>query len=270
MSRQGRGFITVACNNKDINYLENAYYLAASVKETQQNSNVTVLTDQRSLDQTSQKIQNIFDNIIIVENLSGFDVETVVWAKSPYKQTIKIEADCILPTSIDHWWDILDQKDVVLTNQVSTYYNEIITNRSQRKLFDDNNLPDVYSAFYYFRYSLDSRRFFNLVSNIFNNWEWFKNQYLKNCRYEYPVTDEVFAIAAKIYGIENCTLTQSVPSFVHMKNVLNNLPVDDDWWNYVYFEKNEYAFNIGHIKQMLPLHYQNKNFISQLKDHYER
>ena len=269
MTRQGKGFITVACNTKDINYLENAYWLATSIKDTQKTNSISVITTKESVANTELKYQKYFDNILLIENTTNYNAETTVWHKSPYKQTIKVEADCIFPTSIDHWWEVLDQKDVVLTHKIMTYFNTIITNRSQRKLFDDNNLPDVYSALYYFRYSLESKSFFSLVKNIFDNWQWFRDNLLKNCRYEYPVTDEVFALAAKIYGIEKCTISGSVPSFVHMKNQLQNLPNDDHWWNYVYFEKSNKSFNIGHIKQTMPLHYKTKSFTTVLRNHYE-
>ena len=248
------GFITVACNTADVDYLRLAANLAESIKDTQSVKNVSVITN---VQQIEPKYNNLFDKIIIVDD-QGYDAECRVWNSTPYKQTIKIEADMIVPASIDHWWQICDEKDVVLTNRVYTYWHEVITNRSMRKLFDDNDLPDVYSGVYYFRTSRDSKRFFLIVNQIFQNWNYFKN-ILKNCRYDHPVTDEVFAIAAKIYGIENCTINNTIPSFVHMKNRLQNIPSDDKWYNYVYYEPSQKS--IGLYKQFLPIHYHDKQFI---------
>jgi hypothetical protein len=72
------------------------------------------------------------------------------------------------------------------------------------------------------------------------------------------VTDEVFAIAARIYGVERCTIDNTIPSFVHMKNTLQDIPKDDHWYNYVYHEASQQA--IGHFKQTLPIHYCDKDF----------
>jgi hypothetical protein len=254
MSREGQGFLTVACNSNTTDYLSMAYRLAESIHDTQKVKAVSVITDVKNID---PKYTRMFDKIIQVD-ANGFWGETHVWSASPYKQTFKIEADMILPSSIDHWWAICDQKDVVLTDRVYTYWHEVITNRSFRKVFDENNLPDIYSGIYYFRYSKESREFFNIVNHVFNNWNYFRDTQLKNCRYQDPVTDEVFAIAARIYGIERCTIDNTIPSFVHMKNTLQDIPSNDRWYNYVYYEASQQA--IGHFKQTLPIHYWDKNF----------
>jgi hypothetical protein len=268
--REGQGYVIVACNTADINYLEHAYHLAVSIKDTQKINNVSVIANAPAVTELQDKHRRVFDNVIPVmideSDTKNFTAEYRVWERSPYKQTIKIEADMLLTSNIDHWWAILDQKDIVLTNQVVTYRNDIITNRSQRKLFDDNQLPDVYSGLYFFRYSRNSQYFFNLVKQIFQNWSWFRDHYLINCRYQYPVTDEVFAIAANMFGIENCTLSGSIPSFVHMKNQLQNLPTSDPWWEYIWFEKTNTQVNVGFYKQTLPLHYNNKKFLKVLND----
>jgi hypothetical protein len=254
--KQGQGFLTVACNNKETDYLSLAYRLAESLKDTDQSAKISVIVN--NLEEIEDKHQKIFDKIILYNNETKFSAETQVWRSSPYKQTIKIEADMIVPVDISYWWSILDQKDVVLTNHVMTYWGDVITDRSQRKLFDDNNLPNIYSGIYYFRHSADSKLFFDIVSSIYKNWDWFRDQLLKNCRYKEPVTDEVFAIAAKIYGVHRCTITNSIPTFVHMKNQLQRIPTDDHWFNYVYFEKSQMA--IGNFKQIWPIHYQDKAF----------
>ena len=114
---------------------------------------------------------------------------------------------------------------------------------------------------FYAPWCKDSQKFFSIASAIFDNWKWFRDNFLKNCRYDEPVTDEVFAIAAKIYGIENCTLSGSVPTFVHMKNPLLDIPNDGPWWEYMNWEKSGTAIRIAHHQQHLPIHYCNKKFL---------
>ena len=266
--REGQGFLTIACNNDSINYLAHACLLAESIKDTQKNNRVSLIANQRALDLMEDKHRKIFDKVIAVafdEAGKNFTMEAKAWALTPYKQTIKIESDMLMTSSIDHWWDLLDQKDIVFTRNVFQPTGQLITNRSQRKLFDDNDLPDIYTGLYYFRYSRESQQFFTLVNSIYDNWDWFKDN-LKNCRLEQPVTDEVFAIAAKIWGVEKCTLSGSVPSFVHMKNPLIDIPNDAPWWRYMYWEKDRSNIKLAFHQQHLPIHYHDKNILERYYD----
>lgn len=257
-----RGFLTFACNREKIDYLDLAYRLAVSIRGTQGIDNVSVIIDNNTADKIKDKHEDVFDSIIVMgkdRDDTRFSHELHAWDLTPYKQTIKVESDIIMTSSVDHWWQILDERDVCLTTSVFNHKNQLITNRSQRKLFDDNLLPDVYNAIYYFRYTRDSKRFFDTVKQIYRDWAWYRDEYLINCRYEHPVTDEVFAIAARIYGIENCTLPQDVPAFVHMKNPLLEIPNDAPWYEYLHFEQSEQGVRVGHHQQRLPLHYQRKD-----------
>jgi hypothetical protein len=258
--RQGQGYLTIACNTPAVDYLRHAYRLAESIKDTQQINSVSVIVNEMALKNIDSKISKMFDTIIPT-HLNKFEPEAKLWHLSPYKQTIKIESDMLMSASIDHWWPILDEKDIAFTTDVYKPNGSIITSRSQRKIFDDNDLPNIYTGLFYFRFSKDSQKFFSIASAIFDNWKWFRDNFLKNCRYNEPVTDEVFAIAAKIYGIENCTLSGSVPSFVHMKNPLLDIPNDGPWWEYMNWEKSGTDIRIAHYQQHLPIHYCNKKFL---------
>jgi len=267
-----KGFITVACNTQDINYLDHAYQLAVSIKDTQKEvTDISVIINDSSKLLLEDKHYKIFDNIIPVFTgkfnfRKSFIPEYKVCFLTPYEQTIKVESDIIMTSCIDHWWSILDEKDIVLTSKVMTYWGDVVTNRSQRRLFDDNDLPDVYSAIYYVRPNEQSHKFFDIVTMIFKNWAWFRDHYLKNCRYEFPVTDEVFAIAAKIYGVEKCTLNKAkVPTFVHMKNELQKISTEVHWYEHVDFEKRKKQISVGYYNQFYPLHYNDKSFLTLLE-----
>lgn len=262
--KEGKGFITVAAPTLDINYVENARILAKSIKATQHKVNNISLIAHK--DYVTEDDYSLFDKITIfdapVTESKNFNPESLVYDGSPYKQTIKIEADMLLTASIDHWWDIVDEKDIMLTNKVMTYDNKIIYNRACRKVFDDNNLPDVYSGIYYFRHSKTSFNFFRLVNAIFIDWEWYRDNYLKKCNYKFARTDEVFAIAAILMGEENVIHPElSIPTFVHMKNELQGLPKDEKWYDYLDFEIDSDMTRIGFFAQKFPLHYVDKEFV---------
>lgn len=257
-----KGFLTFAFNTRETNYLDLAYRLAESIRDTQTIDNVSVVIDNTTAERVRDKHQQMFDRIVVkgkTEGKKDHRHQSLAWQLTPYKQTIKIESDMLMTGSIDHWWEILDERDVCLTSHVFTHMNQLITDRSQRKLFDDNNLPDVYNAITYFRYSRESQRFFDIVASIYDNWPLFRDQILKNCRYEDPVTDEVFAIAAMIYGVERCTLPFPVPAFLHMKNRLLEIPDDLPWTDYLYWEGTGHGTKIGNHAQRLPVHYNLKD-----------
>ena len=113
--------------------------------------------------------------------------------------------------------------------------------------------------------------FFNLIKAITYNWSWFRDQYLKNCRYEEPVSDEVYAIACKILGTNLTTSTADFPTFVHMKPAGQNLHDNKPWFEQVYVEKNQNDLTVGFFRQYLPFHYVDKTFASEeLIASYER
>lgn len=275
MSREwinDKGYLTYAINSEQTDYLQMAYYLAQSIKDTQKINNITLATDSKTHLQLTDKQREIFDEVIIIsppaQSGKNFRHEATAFAITPYKRTIKVEADMLFTANHDHWWEILDQKPLCFTTDVKTYWGDKIIRRDYRKLFDDNYLPNVYTALYYFQYTKEANAFFNIVNAIYRNWDWFKTEYLINCRYDHPVSDEVFAIAVKIFGEENCTIPNLL-SFVHMKNKLQNLPPVDPWWEYLHFEKNNHYINIGHFRQNIPLHYHEKSFTNILGQYYD-
>lgn len=258
-----RGYLSFAINNDNIDYVKLAYVQALSIKLTQKINNYAVVVN---LDQhVEEKYLAVFDHVIRLPepSASGYQHEIHAWDLTPFKQTVKLESDILLTSNIDHWWDCYQHRDVVVTQQVLTYWNSVFTDRSQRKLFDHNHLPNVYSGWVYFRYSQPSFEFYQLVKSIYANWGWFRDYYLKGCRYEYPVTDEVYAIACKIMGLEHTTLPISVPTFVHMKNAGQNLSSQAAWHKQIQFEMNQNQITLGFHKQSAPLHYCDKSFITE-------
>jgi hypothetical protein len=47
-----------------------------------------------------------------------------MFAVSPYRQTIKLEADMIAAGPIDHWWTLFELRDVVISQGARTFYDE--------------------------------------------------------------------------------------------------------------------------------------------------
>jgi hypothetical protein len=171
-------------------------------------------------------------NILIVTkdmlpygDVGGFANDWQMFKASPYRQTIKLEADMICAGPIDHWWTLFEKRDVVVSVGARTFYDEPAESRYYRKIFDQNNLPDVYNAITYWRLSTTARDFFDLVRAIFENWTEYK-KLLKFPDHD-PTTDVVYAMAAKIMGVEQVTLPLGLgPTIVHMKQHINGLKTE--------------------------------------------
>jgi len=201
-----QGFLTIA-QNTDIDYLRLAYLQAMSIKLTMPDSSYAIIVDENTAQQVTDKYHKVFDYVITLNEDHAknqtwkLSNEWQVFYLTPFKETIKLESDLIFTRSIKHWWTTFRLKNLVLSYGCKDYQQNTSTCRKYRKLFDDNELPDVYNGLMYFRYSQESNDFFNLAREIFANWEHIRDHALQNCRDEDPTTDVVYALAANILGL---------------------------------------------------------------------
>ena len=160
-----QGFLTFA-QNTEVNYLQLAYVQAMAVKLTMPDRQYAVIVDKQTLAHVTDKHRRVFDYVI---ELSDDYAEKEHWKLSnewqafyltPFKETIKLESDLIFTRSIEHWWPAFRLRDLVLSTGCRDYQQRLSSNRTYRRLFDDNELPDVYNGLMYFRYSQTAAEFF--------------------------------------------------------------------------------------------------------------
>jgi hypothetical protein len=198
-----QGFLTIAQNTADVDYLRLAYVQAMSIKLTMPGSQYAVIVDEETLSTVTDSHKKVFDHIITLpQDHAKVDTwklanEWQVFSLTPFKETIKLESDILFTRSIDHWWTAFRLQDVCLSHGCRTYQQRESFIRKYRQVFDANRLPDVYNGLMYWRYSETSKRFFELARQIFENWADVRAE-LKNCEDAYPTTDVVYAVAAKI------------------------------------------------------------------------
>jgi hypothetical protein len=186
-----------------------------------------------------------------------------VYEASPYDYTIKLEADMYIPRNIDHWWDVLTDRDVVVSSTIRNFKQEISDIRFYRRFIDDNKLPDVYNAITYFKKSEVATQFFMLVKEIFTNWEEYK-KILKCNPQELATTDWVYSIACHIMGVENTTLPSFTEmSMVHMKQYINGTPTEN-WTDTFVYECLPNQIRVQTVPQQYPFHYHVKNFCDKI------
>lgn len=270
------GYFTFAQNTEDVNYLELAYAQALSIKCTQKINRYAVAVDAKTKELITDRHLEVFDYVIdIIDSGDNnkFSAEWQAWWLTPFKETIKLESDILFTRNVDHWWQGLRQQEICLTTLIRDLEGNVSDCRRYRKLNDINLLPDVYNGFMYFRFGQISMKFFSIARQIFKNWDYFKNEVLKNCYEDAATTDTVFALAADLIGTELCTMPgRDYPSFVHMKGAVNRLNLNDDWTEYYYAQLDDHAnMLIGFNRQNYPVHYYQKKFITpEIIEKYEQ
>ena len=246
-----RGFLIIAEDTDKVSYTNCAKALELSIKKVMPNSNVTILTG----------------DMLPYGNLGGYFNDWQVYGASPYDETIKLEADMIIPRSIEHWWDILKVNDVVVSTHIRNFKGELSDIKVYRKFIDENNLPDTYNSITYFKKSETAKLFYTVVRDIFNNWDEYK-AILKCNPNEEVSTDWVYAIACHIVGVEKTTLPNFTEmSMIHMKQYVNGLP-SEDWTKTLVYELLPESIRVNTYTQCYPFHYHIKSFSDKLLESY--
>lgn len=246
-----RGYLIPAIDNESTDYLSCAIKLARSIRQWHSDANISVISVKRCSDP-------VFDHVIPLPygDLGGYVNDWQCFAASPYRETIKLEADMIATSPIDHWWTLFELRDVVISQGCRTFYNEPAKSRFYRKTFDINGLPDVYNAITYWRLSQTAKEFFDLVKEVFEQWSSYKT--LLKFPDNEPTTDVVYAMAARIMGVERVTLPQGIgPSIVHMKRYINPIQTND-WTQELVWESDPVRINT--IAQQGFVHYHVKEW----------
>lgn len=234
-----RGYLIPAINT-DVDYVACAEQLAASIRRWHPGAHITIVTE----------------DMLPHGNQGGYANDWQMFSISPYRQTIKLEADMIAASPVDHWWTLFEHRDVVISQGCRTIYNQPSAYRGYRKVIDANHLPDVYNAITYWRLSLTAKEFFDTVKSIFENWQSFRR--LLKFPEDTPSTDVVYAMAAQIMGPERVTLPPGFgPNIVHMKP--GHQPMHgSDWTQELVWETN--PMRIQTVTQWGFVHYHRKDW----------
>ena len=248
-----RGYLITAQNTGSVDYVSCARQLARSLRQFHPDARIALLTDSTTV-QSDQFDYHVNFAHPLSDNPYANDWQ--VFGASPFRQTIKLEADMVIASEIDHWWTMLEHRDVVVSTGARNFYDQPAKSRFYRKVFDTNNLPDVYNAITYWRLSQTAQEFFNLTRSIFDQWAEYKT--LLKFPDEIPSTDLVYAMAAQIMGPDRVTLPfATYPRIVHMKRHM--IPTQSqDWTQEITWESNPLRINT--VAQWGAVHYHVKDW----------
>ena len=237
-----RGYLIPAINTTSTDYVACAERLMRSIHDWHPDANVTILTKE----------------MLPYGCQEGYANDWQVFYSSPYRQTIKLEADMFCSGPIDHWWTMFEHRDVVVSTGARNFYNKSATSRFYRKIFDDNGLPDVYNAITYWRLSNTAKQFFDTVRSVFENWTLYRQVF--RSLPDQPDTDLVYAVAALMEGTENVTLPCNLgPQIVHMKKHMVPI-VGNDWTKELVWELDNRSLRLNTVAQHGLVHYHVKDW----------
>lgn len=263
------GYVILAQNSKHGDYVKMAYALALSIKVTQSKiTSVSLITD--IVDAVPHHYRDVFDHVIEIpwyddayESSWKIENRWKIYHVTPYDETIVLDADMLFLTDISHWWKYLNKNhQICFVNSPLTYRQERVTESYYRKAFIENDLPNFYSAFMYFKKCDLASQYWKLVEIISKNWQVFYSKYLPESRPRNLSMDVVYSLAAKLMNIESDLIPLDYITFVHMKGRCQNWRLNsDDWRDYAAAHIDKQGnLKVGNYKQDGIFHYTEKDF----------
>jgi hypothetical protein len=264
-----RGVLVFAQNNNENNYVLQACVLAMSLKLIDPDTKISLVTN----DPVEEDYLDLFDKIIKIpwfdasyDKIWKIDNRWKLYHITPYRETIVLDADMIVLEKISMHWDFLSNFDLYFVNRVLTYRYETVTSDFYRKTFTDNNLPNLYSGFHYFKKSDFAHEFYTWLEIVMKNWGEFYDTHLPKSTPDHLSVDVACAIVTKIMNCESAITTNAVcsPTFVHMKTKLQNWnEFKQDWKDYVgIYVDDDCNLKIGNYQQTKIFHYTDKSFVN--------
>lgn len=263
-----RGILVVAQNNYKINYVEQAVVLALSLKLTNSDVPISIVTN----DKISKKDAELFDNIIPIpwDDLAAeqdWKIENrwKTYHITPYDETIVMDTDMLVLENINYWWNYLKNYDLYFTTNTLTYRNEVVSSDYYRKAFTKNNLPNTYTGIYYFKKGNFAQTFFNNLETVFKNWQKFYDIFLIEDKPNFVSMDVCAAITLKFLDCVYLTTNPKslIPTFVHMKSHIQNWSIASNKWTRTIsaYLNDKCELKIGNHQQRGIFHYTEKDFV---------
>jgi hypothetical protein len=263
-----KGFLVLAQNSENIDYVKQAYALALSLHKTQSSCLISLVTN----DPVPDDYKEVFDKIIPIpgddqasESVWKVENRWKLYHVTPYDETIVFDSDMLVLRSFDQLWDQLANYDVFFASNVVDFKGNKITDTYNRKMFTENNLPNLYFGLHYFKKNQPALEFYNTLAFVVANWERVYFDIAPKNKQKWVSMDVSAAIAAKILGIEDQIVHPTLDfNFVHMKSNLQNIdPIPSNWINVLdyYFDESGNLL-VSNMLQRGIFHYVTDTFLT--------
>ena len=116
MSNPSRGYLTMAVGKP--RYLEMAVDMALSLREHTELP-IAIAVDAALEPDVRERFGSVFDSIVIVPDrfLDGRALKYGTAVASPYDETMFVDADCLVLSSLDDLWGILNHTDMAMVGE---------------------------------------------------------------------------------------------------------------------------------------------------------
>ncbi len=262
--------VTFLAQNSDINYVNQAYACAMSIKHTTPDSKICIITN----DVIDERFKQVFDYVIPIP--WGDMADGVSWKIQnrwkiyhvvPFEETIVLDTDMLVLENLNPLWESLRKYNVFYTTEVTDYRNYTITNDYYRKTFTKNSLKNIYSGLHYFKKNEWSKEFYETLEIVVKNWKTFYSKFAKGIdSQKFLSMDLCVAITIKILESEKVvTDLTKTPRFVHMKSKVQgwNSNTSENWMLNInsYLTENLELY-VGNYKQRGIFHYTVDEFLT--------
>lgn len=263
-----KGFLVLAQNSDDVDYIQQAYALALSIKLHQNDvDKLSLITN----DEVPEEYKSVFDQIIPIPYFNK-DINSLfktehryqMYYATPYDETIVLDTDMLLLDDISLWWDYCSNHDIKFCNRIKNYKLETVVDTVHRKAFISNNLSSPYFALHYFKKSDYAKEFYKVLEFVCNNWQWCWSKFAPENYQSWSSMDLAVAITIEILGAHEQVLDVLNPmEFIHMKPLLqgwNSTP--ETWQDSVTYNFTGDSLTVSNIRQHKLFHYVEKDFLS--------
>lgn len=255
-----KGVCIFAQNNDKVNYVSQATDLALSIKKFNPAERVSIITNDIVIDK-------VFDHVVSIPNDSTdknswrIENRAKIFDLTPYEETIVFDSDVLLTHSTEYLWNNLEDKDLYFTTEVINHRgNVILEDNVHRKTFIENDLPNIYSAFFYFNKNNKNKEFFDLLKLIVNHYKEVYDLITPNHKQNFCSIDVSIAICCKILNI---TIPKNLWPVIHMKTPLQDLQRVKNWSESLLCYANTDGLFVNNYRQYGVFHYVDKDFVNQ-------
>ena len=254
--KKGVGFLTYALNT-DVDYETCALLWALSLRASHK-SRIQIAVVVNDKNTCRSELHDICDHVITVPKknvVNNMQYEADLLDITPFKETIKMECDMLVPCDMSVWMHTFRLKDLYFTGHVIDHACDIANDSKYRKFIQANQLPNVYNGLYYVRMTEHTLQFFLEVDRIFNDWD---REIRKHRLWERhkPSTDFAMAMALANMEFLDAVSNTHLPTFVHNKKYCVG-----DWQYHTVVDPTTIIVNGARIQY--PWHYHDKSFATE-------
>jgi len=270
-------FTFLAQNNDQDNYVRQAELLAMSIRHSNPDSKICLITNE----DTEWIKEHLFDDIVPIpwedageEHKWKVQNRWKIYHACPYDATFVLDTDMLVQQDLSNWWNLMQNYDVFYTTAVTDYKFEKPDTSYYRKMFIENKLPDTYVALHYFKKSDFAKKFYTCLEEVMKNWEYYYEKYAPKKMQKFLSVDVCTAITIRVLDCEHLVTNKKLPfpTFVHMKPYLQSWKTQTKKWQdrITCFVDDDLNLRVGGWLQNTVFHYTEKDFTGKFYDRFKR